>query len=228
LVQWFALALVEVHLPHAFKRIVLYAWLSRELISMRRAFATAVFLSLTSLTSRELKAAEPTWPAAPYEYVVVDQDLRAVLEQFGFNTGLRIVLSDTVQGRVRGRLPSALPRQFFDHLTEMFGLDWYYDGAAIAVSAKSEAQTQLVTLKDTSFSQLQSALEAAGFVDLRYQLRPGPERSVAIASGPPRYLAIVKQVAATLSPDQEPKQNIPPKHNVTIIRGSSVSRIEFP
>jgi type III secretion protein C len=195
---------------------------------MRRAFATAVFLSMTSLTSGELKAAEPTWPAAPYEYIVVDEDLRAVLDQFGFNTGLRVVLSDSVQGRVRGRLPSALPRQFFDHLTEMFGLDWYYDGAAIAVSAKSEAQTHLITLKDVSFSQLQSAIESAGFLDRRYQLRPGPERSVAIASGPPRYLAVVKQVAETLSPGQEPKQDISPKHNVMIIRGSSVSRIEFP
>jgi type III secretion protein C len=191
------------------------------------AFSAAIVLGAMTFASRELKAAEPAWPAESYDYVVVDQDLRTVLEQFGFNTGLRIVLSDAVQGRVRGRLPPAQPRQFFDHLTGMFGLDWYYDGAAIAVSAKSEAQTSLVTLKNADFAELQNALAAAGFLDLRYQLRSGPEKNAVIASGPPQYLAMVKQVAASLSPVEEAKPAAAAKHDVMIIRGTSVSRVEF-
>jgi type III secretion protein C len=185
-----------------------------ELISMRIAFATAVILSATIPISRDLQAAEPAWPASSaYDYVVVDQDLRTVIEQFGLNTGLRVTLSDAVQGRVHGRLPAAPPREFFDHLTEMFGLDWYYDGATIAVSAKSEAQTQLIALKSA---------------DPRYHLRSGPDDNVAIASGPPQYLAMVKQVAATLSPAQLSKQSPPETHNVMVFRGSSASRVEFP
>jgi type III secretion protein C len=200
-----------------------------EPISVHIAFATAVVLSVTILTSQDLKAAEPPWPAeSTYDYVVVDQDLRTVIEQFGFNTGLRVSLSDAVQGKVHGRLPAALPRDFFDHLTEMFGLDWYYDGATIAVSAKSEAQTQLITLKGASFSELQSALETAGFLDQRYHLRSGPENNVAIASGPPQFLAMVKQMAATLSPVQEPKQGPAEKYRMLVFRGSSASRVEFP
>jgi type III secretion protein C len=204
-----------------------------ELISMRIAFATAVILSATIATSRDLQAAEPPWPAlSAYDYVVVDQDLRTVIEQFGLNTGLRVTLSDAVQGRVHGRLPAALPREFFDHLTERFGLDWYYDGATIAVSAKSEAQTQLIALKSASFSQLQNAIGAAGFLDPRYRLRSGPDDNVAIASGPPQYLAMVRQIAATLSPAQVPaqllKQSPPETHNVMVFRGSSASSVEFP
>jgi type III secretion protein C len=200
-----------------------------ELISMRIAFATAVILSATIPISRDLQAAEPAWPASSaYDYVVVDQDLRTVIEQFGLNTGLRVTLSDAVQGRVHGRLPAAPPREFFDHLTEMFGLDWYYDGATIAVSAKSEAQTQLIALKSASFLQLQNAIGAAGFPDPRYHLRSGPDDNVAIASGPPQYLAMVKQVAATLSPAQLSKQSPPETHNVMVFRGSSASRVEFP
>jgi type III secretion protein C len=186
-------------------------------------------LGLAILAPRELAAAEPAWPAASYDYVVIDQDLRTVLEQFGLNTGLRIALSDSVKGRVRGRIQPAPPRQFFDHLTEMFGLDWYYDGAVIAVSAKSEAQTQLVKLGNANFTQLKAALDASGFLDQRFQLRPGSEQSVAIASGPPQYLAIVKKVATTLSPEPGEKADTPAKDSVMIIRGSSaIRRAEFP
>jgi type III secretion protein C len=191
--------------------------------------AFAIVLEAAFLASPGIVyAAELQWPTASYDYVVINQDLRTVLEQFGVNTGLRIVLSDAVQGRVHGGLPPAPPRQFLEHLTEMFGLDWYYDGAAIAVSAKSEAETRLMTLKDTSFSQFRSALESAGFLDPRYQLRPGPETNAAIASGPPQYLAMVKQVAAMLPSNQGPKPDLPTRHNLNVIRGSSISHIEFP
>ncbi len=144
---------------------------------MRIAFVVSFALGLMVLTPRGLTAAEPAWPTTPYDYVVIDQDLRTVLEQFGLNTGLRIALSESVKGRVHGRTKPAPPQQFFDHLTEMFGLDWYYDGAVISVSAKSEAQTQLVNLGSTSFTELETALDASGFLDQRYQLRPGTEKA---------------------------------------------------
>ncbi|WP_407158258.1 nodulation protein NolW [Bradyrhizobium sp. STM 3557] len=189
--------------------------------NVMRATLTAVSLLGALCSGTTVSAAEPEWPTVSYDYVVVDQDLRIVLEQFGVNTGLRIALSDAVQGRVHGRLPPALPRQFLDHLTATFGLDWYYDGVAILVSAKSEAQTEMINLKGTDFSELRSALETAGFLDRRYQLRAGRENSSAIVSGPPRYVAVVKQVAASFSPT-------PGTVHVTVFRGSSISRVEFP
>jgi type III secretion protein C len=197
--------------------------------SVRTAVAICFALSMAILPPRELTAAEPEWPPALYDYVVNDQDLRTVLEQFGLNTGLRIALSDNVKGRVRSRIQPAPPRQFFDQLTARFGLDWYYDGAVISVSAKSEAQTQLVKLGTANFTQFETALDASGFLDRRYQLRPGAEPSVAIASGPPQYLEIVKKVATTLSPEPGPKPDAPAKYYVMIIRGSSaVRKAEFP
>jgi type III secretion protein C len=187
----------------------------------------AIILGATSLVPPGMRAAEPAWPGEPYDYVVVDQDLRTVLEQFGFNTGLRVVLSDAVQGRVHGRLPPAPPRQFFDHVTEMFGLDWYYDGAAISVSAKSEARTDLIPMKNIDFGGLQSELAAAGLLDERYQLRPGPH-NVAIVSGPPQYLAMVKHVAESISPIETSKPAVQARQKIMIIRGASVTWAEFP
>jgi type III secretion protein C len=210
-------------------RLIIYAHrgtslrisLSWESTGARVTLAATTVLSAICAPANT-NAAEPEWPTDSYAYIVVDQDLRTVLEQFGVNTGLGMVLSDAVQGRVQGRLPSAPPHQFLNHLTEMFGLDWYYDGVAIAVSAKSEAKTEVITLKHVSFSEFERALESAGFIDRRYQLRAGPDKRSVIASGPPRYLADVRQLAAGLSPAAAaPTQ-------VMIIRGSSVSRVEFP
>ena len=70
-----------------------------------------------------MAAVEPVWPSGPYSYVVLDQDLRDVLQQFGINAGLRLALSDKVQGHVHGPLPSAPARQFLDSLTQQFGLE---------------------------------------------------------------------------------------------------------
>ena len=49
---------------------------------MRIAVAIYFALGLAIVAPRELTAAEPAWAAAPYDYVVIAQDLRTVLEQF--------------------------------------------------------------------------------------------------------------------------------------------------
>jgi type III secretion protein C len=175
-----------------------------------------------------LMADEPPWPTALYDYIVVNQDLRIVLQQFGSNTGLRVALSDAVQGRVRGRLPSALPREFLDHLAQAFGLDWYYDGALISISAASEAQTRLLPLQGAQFQKLRNSLSIAGLLDPHYQLRPEDDPSIVVVSGPPRYVAMVQQTVSALSSESAPKPAVPAKDTLVVFRGSSVSRLEFP
>jgi type III secretion protein C len=181
-------------------------------------------------SSPSLHAAEPDWPRTSYDYVVIDQDLRVVLEQFGVNTGLRVVLSDAVEGKVHGRLPAAEPRAFLQRLTQMFGLDWYYDGAAIAVSAASEAQSRVLTLRNVTFETLHDALASADLLDPRYQLRQGPAANIAIASGPPRYLAAVQQTATALSAEKNPAQAVSSaseQGTLMVYRGAAASKVEF-
>jgi type III secretion protein C len=189
--------------------------------------ATMVWLAM--IGTQGLRAAEPDWPHTPYDYVVIDQDLRVVLEQFGSNIGVRVVLSDAVQGRVHGRLPVAEPRAFLDHLTRAFGLDWYYDGAAIAVSAVSETQTRMITLQDLDFETVRASLLASGVLDPRHQLRPGPAPNSALASGPPRYLELLQQTIAALSPGRAQAAAAPSGQvSLMVFRGAAASRVDFP
>src|SRR5262247_962222 len=46
----------------------------------------------------------PSWFARPFQYVVINQDVRGVLTEFGRNMGVPVILSDKVGGRVRGEL----------------------------------------------------------------------------------------------------------------------------
>ena len=186
--------------------------------------------------------AEPPWPAGAYNYIVVDQDLREVLQQFSANTGLKLALSDKVQGRVHGPLPSMLPRQFLDNLAQQFGLEWVYDGSIISISLASEARTEMLGLRDVSFDALRDGLLSAGLLDPRYQFRPIMGGHAALVSGPPRYISLVHDgLAAIPAPSQlrrrcrvsylhRPLRRRPllPSRSVTLMRGaeSSVTEIQ--
>ena len=184
------------------------------------------------LPLRLVAAAEPVWPGAVYSYLVVDQDLRAVLQEFGANLDLRIVLSDAVQGRVRGRLPELPPRQFLDHLAQAYGLDWYYDGLVLSVSAASEAATHLLPLSGVSVERLEGGLAAADLLDRRFPLHAGPTPGTALVSGPPRYVGLVEQSLKAMLAEHgpaappAPPAGLPP--TLVIFRGSMAAKVQMP
>ena len=172
--------------------------------------------------------AEPDWPAERYDYVVVDQDLRAVLQQFGVNTGLRVALSDKVQGRVHGPLPSVPPREFLSNLAQEFGLDWTYDGSIIWVTAASEVQTQMLPMQGVGFEKLRVSLSSAGLLEPRFQLRPAANDGMAVVSGPPRYITVVQQALAALAAEKAPPEKPRGHQSVVLMRGATTTRVDFP
>lgn len=193
-------------------------------------------LFVGALTVPRCALAEPPWPAGIYSYVVVNQDLRDVLRQFGVNTGLRVALSDKVQGRVYGPMPSLPPRQFLDSLTQQFGLEWVYDGSIISVSSISESQTEMLPLQDVPFGKLYDGLEKAGLLDARYQFRPVMNGRTALISGPPRYISLAHDGFAAIMADKPAPSpptpvvallNAPPPRSLEIMRGVSSSIVEF-
>jgi type III secretion protein C len=175
-------------------------------------------------------AAEPAWPNAPYQYVVVDQDLRTVLQEFGANVGVRIVLSDAVQGRVRGRLPMAPPRQFLNHLAQAYALDWFFDGSVMYVSGAAEAETRFIMLHGVDVRALEAGLRATNLYDERFGLRAGPGTGVALVSGPPRYLKVVQDTAEALATRAAAPQpaEAAPAASLTVFRGVSERKVQFP
>lgn len=138
------------------------------------------------------------WPDKPYPYVVLDQDVRDVLAAFGSNLDVPVKVSDKVSGRARGRLPELTPQKLLDHLAASFGLQWYYDGQVLYVTTVEEAVSEMLPLGTIRFEELQASLASLKLDDPRFPLRPLASANVALVSGPPRYVALVKETMQAL------------------------------
>jgi type II secretory pathway component GspD/PulD (secretin) len=160
--------------------------------AVRALLAAAVLCACQILPAQCL---EPKWPAGPYRYVVIDQDIKGVLNEFGRNVGLPVQVSDLVKGRLRGRLPAGTAREFLDKLCDNYGLVWYFDGAVLHVSVNAEMKTELINLARLTADELQSLpvkLEELGIADRRFPIRMAADTGLISISGPPAYVALVR------------------------------------
>ncbi|MGX5805600.1 secretin N-terminal domain-containing protein [Bradyrhizobium sp. Arg314] len=163
-------------------------------------------------------------PSTPYRYTVLDQDLSAALQEFGNNLNISVNISPEVKGRIRGRMPDLAPREFLDRLTEMYDLQWYFDGLVLYVSAAKEAQTRMLVLAPIRFDAFKAALDELDISDDRYVVRPAPGNGLVLVSGPPRFTALVEQTFNGLVAEAQaqPHAAAPTKQSVLILfRGSS-------
>jgi type II secretory pathway component GspD/PulD (secretin) len=138
---------------------------------------------------------EPSWPSGPYRYLVIDQDIKGVLAEFGRNTGLPVDVSDQVKGRLRGQVaaPTATAREFLDSLCDSHNLVWYFDGAVLHINDRAEIATELINLGRFSPADAREKLTELGIADARFPLRSTDKASVISVSGPPKFVTMVKQ-----------------------------------
>ncbi|MBO4227535.1 secretin N-terminal domain-containing protein [Bradyrhizobium neotropicale] len=166
-------------------------------------------------------------PSTPYSYTVLDQDLAAALQEFGNNLNIRVNVSAEVKGRIRGRMPDLAPREFLDRLTNLYNLQWYYDGLVLYISDAHEAQSRLLVLNPITFDAFKAALDALNISDERYVVRAAPGDGLVFASGPPRFIALVDQTLKGLVAEAQARRNPPsiekPPHEsvLMLFRGSS-------
>ena len=148
---------------------------------------------------RAASAAELRLGSEPYRYTVIDQDLRIALREFGANVGVRVAVSDAVQGRIRGRLPPLAPQEFLSKVAELYGLDWYFDGFTVSITAQTEGLSKVIPNAGLTFPQLKAGLDALGVTDERFLLRPqGADANLVLIAGPPRYIQLAEQATAEL------------------------------
>src|SRR5262249_23655015 len=80
--------------------------------------AAAILIGLSQVAG----AAEPKWPPGAYKYVVIEQDLKDALVEFGRNINVPVKVSDEVKGKLRGELSSGTAEDFFKRLVASYGL----------------------------------------------------------------------------------------------------------
>jgi type III secretion protein C len=196
----------------------------------RNVAATLLLILTTALISMTVKAEEqqssanPEWFAAPYAYVLVEQDVRAALEEFGHNLGLIVVMSDKVRGKSRSNVRGESAGEFLNLLCDSNGLSWYFDGNILHLTADSETGTRLFKAQGEDLGQLQDYLASLDVYGKQMSVRPGPDGNELFVSGPPAYLAMVQQhVDHQQRP--APVQQVARERGVRVFRGGVVTEV---
>lgn len=166
---------------------------------MRGGATAALAAAMIAASAPPADAAPPPWDGKPYEYVVVDQDVRGVLTEFGRNLGVPVVLTDKVRGRSRGEIRAKTAEEFLKRIAEAQDLTWYFDGSVLHVSADEEFSTQVIDA-GVDGRTLSRELDRLGLSDRRFSVRATGDSGVVGVSGPPAFLAVVRQTADRLKP----------------------------
>jgi type III secretion protein C len=166
---------------------------------------------------------EPKWPPGPYRYLVIDQDIKDVMTEFGRNIGVPVEVSDQVKGRLRGSLPVVAAKEFLNKLCESYGLVWYFDGATLHISAKTEVKTELIDIGRLPTNQVTTRLNALGIADPRFPVRSTPNGGVVSVSGPPSYVTLVRQTLTAMARAVSVREA-----HITIWRGSKPQQYNLP
>lgn len=167
-------------------------------------------------------AAAPPWAEKPYQYVVVDQDVRGILTEFGRNLGVPVVLTDKVRGRARGEIKAETASEFLKKVTEAQDLTWYFDGSILHVSADEEFATQIIDAGAIDGRAIERELDRLGVADPRFAIRATPNSSLIGVSGPPAFVAVVRETAERLKPPPRVAGDDP---RVRVFRGGAQAEV---
>ena len=181
----------------------------------RHALALVLLAGLCAAPALAEDDTTGRWAERHFDYAVVDQDLRQVLQEFGRNLGLVVRLSDDVHGRVRNMPGARNAREFLDTVAAQQNLVWYDDGAVLHVAAADEVQSKIIPLAGASYAQLKEALAELGLAGQRFGLRASANSNLVNVTGPPDYLALVEQTIEVLGQARS--------HEVRVLRGRGAS-----
>lgn len=185
---------------------------------------SAALISMTAQAQDEQTDANPQWFAAPYAYVLVEQDVRSALEEFGHNLGLIVVMSDKVRGKSRSNVRGESAGEFLNLLCDSNGLSWYFDGNILHLTADSETGTRLFKAQGEDLSELQDYLGSLDVYGKQMSARPGPDGNELFVSGPPAYLAMVQQHVDHQQRPQ-PVQQVVRERGMRVFRGGVVTEV---
>lgn len=166
---------------------------------MSSMFATGMRVScavMAACAGATAQAAEPPFSPGKISITARDQPAAEFLGQFFAAAGLRAAVSSSVAGRINGRFTGA-PADIWAQIAAAFNLVAYYDGAVVTVYNASEVQSRMVNVAPGRASELSGAVLRAQLADRHNRLRITSPEAV-LATGVPRFLEQVQQVAAAL------------------------------
>jgi type III secretion protein C len=150
-------------------------------------------------------AAEPPFSAANINLVARDQEIGEFLDRFFAAAGVPVNVDPSVRGKINGKF-SGSPAETWRKLTEAFNLVGYFDGSVVTVYAASQVQSRPITVPAGRAGDIVESARRAGLEDARNRSRVSSP-DVVMATGVPRYLDQVQQLAGAGRPSGSPLRN---------------------
>lgn len=175
-----------------------------------RAIAAAVFLSAGAL----LAEPEDVWIG------IYDQPIKAVLSDISSAYGIPVIYDDALKGRVRNVTGRYSAKGLLTRVAAEAGLVWFYDGNGYHVTKSSDVSSLVIDTAQVSPEALKSSMEQLGFYDPRFPMVLDTRTGMALVSGPPRYLELVRNSYAMLA-KRKVQVARPQKRRIAVMRGGS-------
>jgi type III secretion protein C len=153
---------------------------------------------MATMNHSALFAAEIRWKMVPYSHYAQQEKLSALLADFFSGQGVGLVCSKNLKATISGNFNAKDPRKFFEDLTHVYNLAWYYDGAAVYIYPAHEMTSKILNLGYINMKVLKESLDVLGIVDKRFGLNMVEEDRIVFVSGPPRYVDLVAELAEKL------------------------------
>ena len=147
-----------------------------------------------------------TFGDRPYAYYGSGENLVDVLQNFAASYYVPTIIAEDVLGEVNGKVGPLTPVAFLDHMANVYGFIWYFDGHSLYVYNGSAAQQQIISLGFMTTDNFKKTLKKVGIWDGRFFWKAQPKEGLIYISGPPRYVEMVTQTASLLDEKEGDRQ----------------------
>ncbi|PMS18169.1 EscC/YscC/HrcC family type III secretion system outer membrane ring protein [Trinickia dabaoshanensis] len=155
--------------------------------------AASAFTSTNAAWGAELQ-----WRERPYTIVADGKKVSDFIRELAAAQGVTAVIDDKVEGTISGNF-SGTPLATLRTVCATYGLTYYYDGSLLYIGRATDAQTQVFPIPRGSAGELSRTLQAMRIPDKRFPLIISDRENTIYASGPQRYIELVRQAIQTLA-----------------------------
>ncbi|PJE80928.1 Type III secretion system outer membrane protein SpiA [invertebrate metagenome] len=142
----------------------------------------------------------------PYAYYASSEALTDVLKNFAGSYYVPLIMAEGVNGEVNGKIGPMTPIDFLDHMANIYGFMWYFDGHSLFVYNSDATQQSIISLNYLTTDQLRQTLKKTGIWDGRFFWKAQPKEGMVVVSGPPRYVEMVSNMATLLDEKEGTRQ----------------------
>ncbi len=153
-----------------------------------------------------------TFGDRPYAYFGNGEELVEVLKSFAASYYVPTIIAEDVQGEINGKVGPLTPVDFLDHLANVHGFIWYFDGHTLYVYNGNASEQKIISLSFMSVDKFKRTLKKVGIWDGRFFWKSQSKDGLVYISGPPRYIELVSQTALLLDEKEGDRQ----RNNLTV------------